>query len=141
MKTLLPTLLMLLLSTTADAADISADRAWVRLLPGDLPAAGYVHLHNNGDHQASLIGADSSAFADIEIHQSSDHGGMMRMQRVDAVAIPAAGDATLQPGGYHLMLFERADGIQVGGQASVTLQFADGSRLPVSFALRNASGQ
>jgi len=63
------------------------------------------------------------------------------MRRVDTLAIPAGKTVALKPRGYHLMLFEPVDDLKPGGQVTVTLEFSDGSQLPVNFLLRDATGQ
>ncbi|HKT94433.1 MAG TPA: hypothetical protein VJS18_19890, partial [Paraburkholderia sp.] len=38
------------------AGTLSTQDAWVRWLPNDLPAAGYVTLKNDGDQPVDLVG-------------------------------------------------------------------------------------
>jgi periplasmic copper chaperone A len=42
---------------------ISATLAWVRWLPGNLPAGGYLTLRNDGDRPATLVSVSSPDFA------------------------------------------------------------------------------
>ncbi len=135
------TVLLLVGSTLVTAADITARQAWIRLLPGSLPAAGYLQLVNRGTQTVRLTGVQGTAFAAIEIHESSEQSGVARMRRVESLAIPAGKTVALKPLGYHLMLFNPVEGLKPGGRVTLTLEFSDASRLPVAFQLRDAAGQ
>lgn len=139
----LPLLLAgLLLAGSAHASQaehVHADHAWIRVLPGDLPAGGYVTLRNDGDQPATLQSASSPAYASVMLHQSTSAGGMDRMRMVDALTIPAHGQAALAPAGYHLMLMHAGKPVQPGDSVRITLRFADGSSLAVPFLARPAN--
>jgi copper(I)-binding protein len=139
----LPFLLAALLSANAaqatQAEHVRASHAWLRVLPGDLPAGAYVTLQNSGDQPAALSGASSPTYAHVMLHQSSSEGGMSRMAMVDSVAVPAHGQAALAPAGYHLMLIKPSHPVQPGDTVRVDLSFADGSTLPTDFIARPAN--
>jgi len=80
--------LLLAVSTTA-LADLQVSEAKLRLLPGDLPAAGYFTLTNTGKQPVVLTGAQSPAFAQVMMHRSSLENGMASMQHVAQVEVPA----------------------------------------------------
>ncbi|HKR75926.1 MAG TPA: copper chaperone PCu(A)C [Rhodanobacter sp.] len=123
----------------ATAPHVTASHAWIRVLPGALPAGAYVVLRNDGDQPVSLTGASSPAYGEAMLHESSRAGGMSRMVMVDALAIPAHGTQALASGGYHLMLMDAKQPVQPGDTVRVTLKFNDGSTLPVNFTARPAS--
>lgn len=124
----------------AEADHVAASHAWIRLLPGELPASGYVVLRNDGVSSAALVGAHSKAYASVMLHQSTqDAGGMDRMTMVSRLSIPARGEVSLAPAGYHLMLEHAANSPKVGDTVEITLDFADGSHLPVAFLVRPAN--
>ncbi|MEW9624176.1 copper chaperone PCu(A)C [Rhodanobacter geophilus] len=118
---------------------VTASHAWIRVLPGGLPAGAYVVLRNDGDRAISLTGASSPAYGEAMLHESSRAGGMSRMTMVDALAIPAHGTQALQPGGYHLMLMDAKHPVQPGDTVRVVLRFGNGGTLPVDFKARPAS--
>lgn len=122
-----------------DADHVQASQAWIRVMPGTLPAGGYVTLVNQADHAVSLKGASSASYGQVMLHKSSTEGGMGRMEMVDSLTIPAHGTATLSPGGYHLMLMNAAKPVQVGEQVKLTLNFADGSVLSTNFEAKPAN--
>jgi copper(I)-binding protein len=125
-----------------EAQHVRASAAWIRVLPGDLPAGAYVTLENTGDQAASLRGAHSPNYADAMLHQSSSAGGVSRMSMVNELAIPAHGKVELSPGGYHLMLMKATSPVKTGDKVKVTLSFGDGSTLDADFVARpaNATG-
>lgn len=127
-------------SVSAAAADrVHASHAWIRVLPGDLPAGGYVTLQNDGDQPVALSGARSTAYAAVMLHHSSSEGGTSRMTMVDALTVPARGKAVLAPAGYHLMLMKAASPVKPGDKVKLTLTFTDGSTLATDFIARPAN--
>lgn len=124
----------------AAAADhVRASHAWIRVLPGALPAGAYVTLENDGDQPVALSGADSTVYADVMLHQSSTAGGMSRMSMVDSVNVPAHGKAELAPAGFHLMLMQPNAPVKPGDTVRLTLKFTDGSTLATDFVARPAN--
>jgi len=124
----------------ASAAEhVHASHAWIRVLPGDLPAGAYVMLQNDGDQPVALSGASSTVYADVMLHQSSTAGGMSRMTMVDALSVPAHGKAVLAPAGYHLMLMRANAPVKPGDTVRLTLSFTDGSTLATDFIARPAN--
>jgi len=124
--------LLMAVSTTA-MADLEISEAKLRLLPGDLPAAGYFTLTNKGSQPVTLTGAQSSDFAQAMMHRSSRENGMASMQHVEQLEVPAGATLTFASGSYHLMLLQRQRALSLGDQIEVTLLFVDGKRLPVTF--------
>ena len=123
----------------AQADHVKVEHAWIRQLPGDLPAASYADLVNEGDAPAVLRSASSPAFASVMLHQSSHEGGMNRMSMIDHLDIPAHGRVSLAPGGYHVMLMDPAKPLAVGQKVPLRFEFADGSTLEANFEVRAAN--
>ena len=124
----------------AQADHVTASDAWIRLLPANLPAGGYVTLHNSGSSAATLVAAHSATYASVMLHQSSmTNDGMSSMSAVDHLIIPAQGKVALAPAGYHLMLEQASHPLKPGDTVDISLDFADGSHLPVHFLVRPAN--
>ncbi len=121
------------------ATQIRVTHAWLRILPGDLPAGGYAILQNLGKQPVELTGARSRTYAQVMLHVSSLAGGTSRMRMVDAMPIPAEGVAQLAPGGYHLMLTRPIKPVLPGDHVLLTLTFADGSATSTTFLARPAN--
>jgi copper(I)-binding protein len=132
-------LLMPALGSATEAQHVKASGAWIRLLPANLPAGGFVTLQNDGDQVVTLRSASSAAYGSVMLHKSSTEGGMGRMEMVDNLAVPAHGKAELSPGGYHLMLMDARKPLAVNDKVVVTLMFGDGSSSEVGFIVRPAN--
>lgn len=102
---------------------VEVQDGWVRATPGgnDVTAA-YFTLANTGGADR-LIGAASDQLNDVQLHASrQDDAGVMRMEPLDGVDVPAGGAATFAPGGNHLMLFGAAD-LTLGDTVCIELDF------------------
>ncbi len=131
----------ILLSVGAQAAGdgVSVTHAWVRWLPGNLPAGGYATIENRGDRTIRLLGADSPDYAMVMLHRSVEQNGVERMLAVDGMDVPAHGSAALAPGGYHLMLMQARHTIAPGAAVHMRLHFSDGSSVAADFIARPPS--
>lgn len=63
-------------------------------------------------------------------------GEMMKMQKVDKIAVPAGGTVELKPGGLHVMLFGLKKDLAVGDTVKVTLTFTEGGEMTVDAPVR-----
>ncbi|WP_022696711.1 copper chaperone PCu(A)C [Euryhalocaulis caribicus] len=116
------------------APDISVSDALIRTPPqGRDITAGYATMTNAGGADR-LIGASAEAADRIELHQNTMEEGVMRMRRVEAVEIPAGGEARLEQGGNHLMIFG-LEAVEAGDTVSVTLDFETAEDETVEFTV------
>jgi periplasmic copper chaperone A len=125
----------------ADSTSVKASGAWIRVLPGGLPAGGYVTLENTATSGVAVTGASSADYGDAMIHKSSTETGMGRMEMVDKVPLPANGKVAFAPGGYHVMLMQPKHPVKPGDKVVVTFTLSDGSTLPVSFEAKPANAE
>ena len=133
-------LVILMISVTAaNAAPFDITGAWFRSLPGKLPAGGYFTAQNNSRRAVAIIGARSEACGMLMIHQSSNKGGMSGMDMMDKVKVPAGGQVTFAPGGYHLMC-EGAK-MKIGTRVPVLINLSDGTVVAVAFEVKGATGK
>lgn len=148
MKRLLAVLLVCLVgaapavSATSLMPEIRVTGAWIRLLPGDLPAGGYMTIANLSDSPRTLVSVSSEDYGHVMLHLSMQDSGMSHMKSVDSVSIPAHGEVAFAPGSYHLMLMQRRHPVKVGQVLMLKLHFADGSARVIGFEVRpaNATG-
>lgn len=125
---------VLLLAVAIPAlAEVTVENARLRLLPGNLPAAGYFDLINHGTQPVVLAGASSAAFAEVMMHRSELNNGMASMRHVSRVEVPAGATLSFAAGGYHLMLLQHQRSLALGDRVEVVLELADGRTLPVTF--------
>lgn len=126
----------------ATTSPVKASDGWIRVLPGALPAGGFVTFENTSDRALSIVSATSTDYGDAMIHRSSTEGGMGRMEMVDSVPLPAKQTTAFSPGGYHVMLMDAKHPIKPGDTLTVTFKLSDGETLPVKMLARpaNATG-
>lgn len=65
--------------------------------------------------------------------------GMMKMQPVDRIVIPADGSVSLAPGGYHIMLVDLVEPLAVGSTIELTLTFEQSGDQVVTAAVRDTA--
>lgn len=136
----------LLVSAAAQAVELHVNDPWVRTAPPKAPArVGYMQIHNPTNDVVTLVGVTSPQFAKVEIHRTSITEGMMRMEHMDKLEIPAAGEVRLEPNGYHLMLRGNQLPLATGAEVTFDLQWGDGSTQRVIAKVRptedKASGE
>ena len=66
------------------------------------PAAGYMTIVNMGEKPDKLLNIEVD-FAIAELHHSEINNGVISMNKVDFIEIPAQIAKSLKPGGYHVM--------------------------------------
>jgi|SRR5580698_8023371 copper(I)-binding protein len=120
---------------------ITAQNAWVRWLPGTLPAAGYVTLANRSDKPVDLVDVSSSDYGSAMLHQAVSAGSTQKMVMVDKLTVPAHGSVSIAPGGYHLMLEDAKHPIAPGNTVHLQLHFSDSETLDTPFAVKPPTQQ
>jgi len=110
--------------------------AWIRWLPANLPAAGYVTLSNIGDRTEVLIAASSADYGEVSLHRSRNRGGSVEMVPVERIPVAAHSSLNFASTGYHMMLMQPAVPLKPGDRVPITLRFADGLSLTVDFEVR-----
>jgi copper(I)-binding protein len=129
------------LSAAPVAAEIHIEDAWIRWLPANLPAGGYLTLTNTGSTSRLLTGASSPDFGQIGFHLTREHNGMSDMTPVASIELKPRVPIRFAPGGYHLMLMQPKRSLRPGDRVLITLRFAQGPPIDVPFAVRAASSQ
>ena len=66
------------------------------------PAAGYMTIVNMGEKPDKLLNIEVD-FAIAELHHSEINNGIISMNKVDFIELPAQIAKSLKPGGYHVM--------------------------------------
>jgi periplasmic copper chaperone A len=91
------------------------------------PVAGssqiVVAITNEGDGDDRLVGAETPAALDVEVHLSEIEDGRATMALLEEVELPAGETVRFRPGALHLMLVVPDDSVVVGGTFELTLRF------------------
>lgn len=105
--------------------EVVIEQCWLRSLPANVPDAGYFELHNNKDNSIELVAARSTAYEEIMLHESYEEDGLLKMRMADAIIIPAKESLSFIPGGYHMMLEEPQQAVQLGESIEVEFLLLD----------------
>ena len=154
-------------STEESASAVTVSNAWARPGTAGGNSAIYMDL-TGGDRDDALVGAtiSSDVVETVEIHETvmaddagdmddmdgsgdmdgmddsgdmDDHGsGMMTMQPVESIEVPAGETVALEPGGYHVMLIGLVEDLEVGDTVEVTLEFESGETQAVTAEVKEA---
>lgn len=113
----------------------------IRLLPGDLPLAGYFDVVNRGTRPLILTAVSSPAFKIVRVHRSIEQDEKSMMVPAGNIEISPGATLRFVPGDYHLMLMERVKPLQVGDKVPITLHFEGRQTLQVMFEVKGADVQ
>jgi hypothetical protein len=159
--------LAMLLAACGGAEAVTADGAWARTSPM-MASAGAVYMDLTSEEPDRLIGAsvDGSIAATTEVHETveaeghmgdeDDDGmgedmagdedmsemegmGAMTMQEVETIELGAGDTVNLEPGGYHIMLLDLVEPLEVGDTFDVTLDFETADDLVVTVEVRDSA--
>ncbi|MCF7822043.1 MAG: copper chaperone PCu(A)C [Mariprofundaceae bacterium] len=120
------------------AAEIMVEEAWVRLPPPVAEtAAGYMTIRNHGDQDIEITGVKAGVAEQLEFHAMTMHDGMMHMQKMEKVVIPAHGGISFDPGDNHLMLIGLQRTLEAGEHLMITLETSDGQEVMVHAEVRD----
>ena len=136
-------------SSGGGTADVKVTDAWARASSAVASAgAAYMKIENTGSAADALIGASSPAATTVEVHETvamgspapdaSGDGGMMGMQPVKRLEIPAGGTVELKPGSYHIMLIGLKQDLKVGDSVEITLTFEKVGEIKVTATVRES---
>ena len=127
---------MLMVIVTAGcqpADDLEIDGAWVRATPPNRDVtAAYLVITNRSDQPRELRSVETPAAAYTELHAMRQVDDMMEMEKIEGVVVPAQGEAVLEPGGNHIMLFGVSNPLAEGEVVALTLRFDDQSARTVT---------
>ncbi|MDO9151439.1 MAG: copper chaperone PCu(A)C [Methylotenera sp.] len=83
---------------------VSLDNPWVRATnAGQNISAGYMTMTST--HDVTLVKVESDVSDSVEIHSMKMENNVMKMRMLDSLPLNAGKPYKLEPGGYHLMMF------------------------------------
>ncbi|MNE90896.1 hypothetical protein D3C80_1884460 [compost metagenome] len=92
-------------------------------------------LKNDGDQPVTLTAVASPDAGRAELHTHLHENGVMKMRQVEGIAIPAKGEVALQPGSFHIMLFE-VRALSQDTPFPLTLTMDDGQTISLSLPVK-----
>jgi periplasmic copper chaperone A len=131
--------LLLLAAAPASAADaklgdLTVADPWARATPGAAKTgAAYLTVRNAGAQADRIVSAAASGTAArAELHTHLHENGVMKMRHVDAVEVPAGGEAVFVPGQLHIMLMGLEKALKPGDSFELTLTFEKAGAVTVT---------
>ncbi|NKB87721.1 MAG: copper chaperone PCu(A)C [Acidobacteria bacterium] len=104
-----------------DSAVVEVRDPWIgEVIPGMDSTGGWMTIYNAGPADA-IVAVEVSGAHEAKLHRSMDVDGMMRMEQLERLELPAEGTVELAPGGLHLMLERLSTQYSDGEVATVTL--------------------
>lgn len=120
-----------------EVGELHIDHPWSREMPPTAPtAAAYFIIHNKGASSDRLLSVDTPFAGKAEMHEHIDQNGLMKMQQVQFVTIPAGGEATFAPMAYHVMLFNLKQQAKDGERFPLTLHFEKAGEVTLQVAVQ-----
>jgi periplasmic copper chaperone A len=115
--------------------------AWARAtMDTSRPSAAYMLITNGTATDDALVGVSSPA-GNAETHETTvGDSGMMGMQHVDRIPLPAGATVALKPGGYHIMIMELAAPLTEGSSIELTLSFEKAAPMTIVAEVVSAMG-
>jgi len=112
--------------TLANQDMVTIENAWARPTnKGQEVGAAYMTLSSKQD--ATLLKAQSDVTKNVEIHSMSMEKGVMKMRMLKTLPLSAGKPYKLEPGGFHLMLFDLKKPLTEGDQVIFELTFKNKS--------------
>lgn len=97
---------------------------WARATPGGVTVgAAYLSIRSESKTGDRLIGVASERAARAELHTHTSEGGVMKMRKVESLAVKPGTALVLGPGGHHIMLFDLKRALKAGEKLPLTLTF------------------
>jgi len=129
---------LLLLMPVQAMAEITVEDAWVRLPPPVADtAAGYMTIRNHSDRDIEITGIKTDIAEHPEFHSMEMDDGMMHMQKMEKVVVPARSGISFDPGGNHLMLVGLTRALEAGEHLMITLETSNGKSIMVHAEVRD----
>lgn len=126
-------LTMGLLASSAFAADtgVTVTNAWARATAPHAMAGG-AFMTLTAQTADALVSVSSPVAKSVEVHETVNAKGVMKMLPVPSLALPAGTPVTLKPGGYHIMLMGLKEQLKQGSSFPMTLNFKHAGPMTVT---------
>ena len=102
--------------------DLTILHPWARPAAEGQTGAVYLTIKNDGKEGDKFLSAESPAAAEVELHETSDENGVMKMRAVtDGAEVKPGSSLEFKPGSYHLMLFDLKKPLEEGAMVPLTI--------------------
>jgi copper(I)-binding protein len=109
---------------------------------GAKAAGGYMGITNSGTEADKLIGVETDAAAEAQLHISQvGADGVATMTHLDFIEIPAGDTVVLERGGLHVMLMGLTGTLTEGDMVKATLTFEHAGKVEMEFMVDPPGGE
>lgn len=105
-------------------AQTTVGEPWVRATVANQQASG-AFMTLTADSDSKLVAVQSPVAKDVQIHEMSMNGDVMKMGPVQSLDLPAGKPVVLDANGYHVMLMGLNQQLKEGQQVPLTLVIED----------------
>ena len=93
--------------------------------------AVYLSIMNMGKDSDQLIGISTTAAESAMLHKSNDENGVMKMEMLDRLEIPAGATIAILPGHMHIMLTGLKAPLKIGDHVLLEMIFKNSGNVSV----------
>ncbi|HUR43339.1 MAG TPA: copper chaperone PCu(A)C [Aestuariivirga sp.] len=108
-------------------------------------AVAYVTLTNRGAEADRLLSIATDGAAMAHLHDTKSQDGVLSMEAIESLDLPAGKTVEMKPGGLHIMLMGLKAPLQTGGKLHLELSFEKAGKVtvdvPVGSVAATGSGQ
>jgi copper(I)-binding protein len=116
---------------------LQATDGYVREMPpGQMNTAAFMHLLNSGKTAVEIVAAESPLAGSVELHRHSHADGMMRMEAVKSITVPAGGEFVFKSGDYHVMIMGLKQSLKAGENFPLVFITATGVRIELTLPVK-----
>jgi copper(I)-binding protein len=130
-------LLLVAVGAAAQTDSVEVRDAWARATPGKADI-GAVYLTLETQIPDRLTGLSTPVASIAQLHTMAMEGGVMKMNRVTALDLPAGQPVKLEPGAMHIMLIGLTDRLRLGQSFPLTLTFEKAGKREVTVSVETA---
>ncbi|MDT8447212.1 MAG: copper chaperone PCu(A)C [bacterium] len=100
-------------------------------------SAVYMTIENQGAEADLLLSAKAEGVEATELHETTiDEAGVMNMNKLQSIEIPANGTVSFAPGGLHVMLIGLKEGLKEGDSVLLDLNFKHAGMISLSVPVK-----
>lgn len=120
-------------------SSLTFKQAWIAEAPPvSKVLAAYMDIINDSDKTIIIASVESDDFDRIEIHRTINENNIAKMQHQKTLAIPASSSIKLEPGSYHMMLFNPKKKFQAGDVSKFTIHTKNDQQQNISVPVKKA---
>ena len=105
---------------------------------GAKSAAGYLIIRNHNDKELNLLQVSTTLGIAMLHETTTTDSGVVKMEHLVRVNIPAGGELIMQPGSIHIMIMGLSRALVVGEKIPATLKFSDDMEMDIEFTVQES---